>query len=366
MVMKAKEWWETEIANLTPRSQYNYRHYLDMFLEHECLTYESAYQLQKENLGAEDPRTAKEMKVRVKNFMHKLVKEGYSPRTTRNVGAAVSSFFSANEIPLNLGNGDYPKGRSEGASSILPDEILEFYDGVSLENKARNRALILTLKDSGLRASDVSALDVEDFIKADTLERNGERFKVFEPTVTIKMKIPAHIHLGPESVEAIEKYIGERTKGPLLLSRSGGRMSADAITSLLIRLRKRLPRTSRKVSCHSLRKFHRTKLSSVMPDEWVKILQGKAADVYQHPQDDGSLTEAYILGYDQIRVFQGEASAQLIRQSEKIKDLEAEVQQLKNDDLRGEVKELRGLLLGVLNNPDALAETRRRLAEKET
>jgi len=301
--MKAKEWWESEIVHLTPKSQYNYRHYLDMFLEHEGLTYESAYQLHRDNLALEDPRDAKVMRIRVKNFMYKLVKEGYSPRTTRNVGAAITSFFAANEIPLNLGNGDYPKGRSEGASAILPEEILELYDSVSLENRERNRAVILTLKDSGLRASDVSALDVEDFLKADLLEKDGERFKVFKPKITRKMKIPAHIHLGPESIEAVENYLVDRKEGPLFISRAGGRMSSDAITSLFIRLRKLLPRTSRKISCHSLRKFHRTRLSSSMADEWVKILQRKVVEVYQKPQDDGSLTEAYIQAYDSLRVF---------------------------------------------------------------
>ena len=68
-----------------------------------------------------------------------------------------------------------------------------------------------------------------------------------------------------------------------------------------------------KLSHHSLRKFHRTALEAVIPESYVKRLQGKATDTYIQPKITGELTQAYIQHYDVLMIF---------RETQRIEELE--------------------------------------------
>ena len=69
-----------------------------------------------------------------------------------------------------------------------------------------------------------------------------------------------------------------------------------------------------------------------MPEQWIKKLQGKAADVYSKPEESGKLTEAYVEAYDSLRVFGEQASAQVLdKQVQRIEDLEAENEKLRKE-----------------------------------
>jgi hypothetical protein len=91
----------------------------------------------------------------------------------------------------------------------------------------------------------------------------------------------------------------------------------------------------------------------------------RAADVYQRPQNDGSLSEGYIMGYDQLRIFKAQESTQLLKQADKIKELENEIQSLRIgqgsevDSLRAEVSELKEMLRLLFTNPKLAEELKR-------
>jgi Phage integrase family len=95
----------------------------------------------------------------------------------------------------------------------------------------------------GLRVSEACSVNIE----ALSAER-GHR------TVTVlgKGSKLAVIPLPPRVARAVDQAAGERTEGPLLLTRAGGRMNRQAATRIVRRLAKRAGITKR-ISPHSLR-----------------------------------------------------------------------------------------------------------------
>jgi integrase len=265
----------------------------------------------------EDPRPFRVIQSKVQNYLAELKRSGKSASTCKQVYKAVRSFLEAQGIDgFSLKAKDKPRGESNGQRLILPDQIRKIYDKAGMEFQVRNRAILLFQKDSGLRVSDTVNLNVSDYQDVEVFYNNdGEYFKAFAPFKTKKMSVIAHIHIGPESIQAIDNYLKDRQRNnvattrtsPLFLMRRDKRFTADAMTALLKRLSGKLEK-SRKISAHSLRKFHTTMLESEMPRSYVAKLQGKKVSgsmgPYERPEDiPGELMKHYMAGYDRIRVF---------------------------------------------------------------
>lgn len=299
--MSALEYWESEIFNLAPSTRKNYRHALKMFLEWMDTDEEGLYQQHKEAIEDSDSRKSRLVPLKVRNYMAEQVEKGYAAGTAQITANAVKSFFQANELQIAIRPRDMPRGGSVGSRVILPDQLRYYYDNVNAPFRNRNRALISFLKDSGLRVSDASNMNVEDFRQSETRKTDSGEFRILKPFKTRKTGEIAYVHLGPEAVTDVSRYLADRMSGPLFLGRGGKRLTSEAITMIFTRLGKKLKESGR-VSAHSLRKFHRTRLESKMPESWVKKLQGKATDPYTHPEQTGELSKAYIAAYDQLRV----------------------------------------------------------------
>jgi hypothetical protein len=185
--------------------------------------------------------------------------------------------------------------------------------------------------------------------------------------LTLKTKEPAYVHLGPESCVTIDAYIGDRNNGPLFLDRTGKSMTDVALTMLIGRTASRLHKMDQ-ISAHSFRKTHRTLLESRIPESYVKKLQGKATDTYIRPEETGELTRAYIENYDVLRVFADKQVLESVKQELSKYKTETNfaqiTQQSKITELESTVEELKALLMDVLNKPEALAETKRRLIQE--
>jgi integrase len=229
----------------------------------------------------------------------------YSNSTQNQALKAVKSFFDANKLQFKI----KPLRRrriSGGVLRITTDQIREVYDyAMGIEwTTLRNRALYMLLKDSGLRISDCSALDVEQYRNARDVEIRGIPFKVFEPFATVKTGDLAHTILGPESTKVLDKLIGERVSGPIFLDGKGNRWRAPAMGTHFRRVKEYVLGGKLRISAHSFRKYNTTILESAgMPSEWIKLLQGKKAYVYSRPQDGPELLEAYAQAYDKLRIF---------------------------------------------------------------
>jgi len=280
--------------------------------------------------------------------------EGLAAGTIAIVYKAVRLFMSANGRKFEIMAKDRPKVRYQGQRIISGSQIVELLENISSRNRRRNIALVLLAKDSGLRVSDIAALNVEGILDARKHIVNEEPFLELNPVETTKMGEIAYTVLGPESVRAVSKYIGDRESGPLFLNEAGGRVSRTSISQALHRLSKFLE-DSRKISAHSLRKYFVTSLqASGMSDEWIKLLMGKATDVYSQPHLDGSLLRAYIKKYDSLRVY-GKQDL-----GDEVDSLRAEVDSLRSEkhEQNGEVEvlsqEVEGLKQGNKNMAELL------------
>jgi len=322
------------------------------FLTRWKTTPDELYSMRLADLDSDDRRDAKRIERMVKTHMTELRESEYSAETCRQLRKSVSSFFESQDLELRFKAKDTPKGSHNGQRAVNVEQIRDMCDLMVFRYKIRNRAIVLALKDAGLRISDLGALNVGEYLSARVIENEaGEQFRVFlDPEETQKMKIPAYIHLGPESIKLIDQYLQERRDGgedltpdrPLFIThkdteysrKHGGRMAKGSFTGMFDRLKKWMPNNGHKISAHSLRKFHRTRLEGAgMPESWVKKLQGKKSSVYSQPEFTGELTEKYVACYDALRVF-GLGEKVIKQMNERIEELNrANVEQARRIEL---------------------------------
>jgi len=155
-----------------------------------------------------NPQTAKpwersQVENLVRQYLQSLAEKEYSCSTQQLSYAAVKSFFEAQGMPLFLKRQDRPSGCAFGSKTLTHEDIRQ------LKNAAeylRDKALIMFLKDSGLRESDAAKLlwrDLKDY---------GEGFMGFE-IQTEKKKTKARGFCGPETSEILELYKQKRLQG---------------------------------------------------------------------------------------------------------------------------------------------------------
>jgi len=335
---KALEVWEEDLSTKTESTQSIYRRNFERFLSRYEIAAEELYELRRDNLKSEDSRDRMKVERMIKVLMSELSEEGYAANTVKNISKALSSFFASQGLPLVMRARDLPKGAANGQRLALAEHIRTMHDYSSPQFKLRNRAILMFLKDSGVRVSDAAALDLRDWNEAQTIDNETGPFKVFG-FETIKTKTNALIHVGAEAVEAVERYLEKREArgypmeedGPLFISSprkpgaKPGRFTANGMGQILIRMGNKVG--VKKVSGHSLRKYHTTMLESAgVHENWVKKFQGKkiqgSMGPYSHPEEAGLLTEAYVRAYPKLRIFGEPASAQqVIEQATEIEKL---------------------------------------------
>ena len=113
-----------------------------------------------------------------------------------------------------------PKVRTE----VLEPVPLDVLSQMVRVCNARDAAILLCLLDTGARASELLALNVEDvdLVKGEVLIRNGKGGK------------PRSVYLGRQSRRALRRYLSHAS-GPLWLTRGGERLSYDGLRAILIR-----------------------------------------------------------------------------------------------------------------------------------
>jgi len=336
--------WLLELGSKAKGTQRQYLDHFQRFCKRWSITPESFYLKLKD---VRDPAERREVENMVKLHMKEMQDGGLSASTCRMVYKAVVSFYEAQGLEFSLKVKDQPRGQSNGQRRAKVDQIRRLYNYLSPEFGERNRALITFFKDTGLRSGDVAALTIGDYRRSRLIIRGEEKFRVFDPFETEKSKVIAFIHCGPEAVEDLEVYLKDRARKnggdlpddwPLFAIRGGERFSNGAVSNLIFRMAKHLGNDGRKISAHSLRKFHTTELEGEMNSSWIAKLQGKSIGggwrPYSHPEGDGEsfdpdkLTEAYIKAYDVLRIRVSktqqdrERDLKLSEQEKKIKELE--------------------------------------------
>ncbi len=339
---KAIQVWEQELKLKAPSTRRIYTYRFKQFLERWSLDADQLFALRQTNLKSDDPRDKQEVERMVRVMMAESIEKGYSASTSAHYSRALTSFFEAQGLPLNIRAKDKPKGYSNGQRLALGEHIRVMWDNAGTEFKLRNRAALMFLKDSGFRIGDANRLNVSDWLESESRVVDGETFKVFDPRETEKTSAPAHSIIGPEAVNAVDAYLEERRENglprnpdtPLFLNRKNKRFHSDGFGHILQRLGKFVDKNG--ISAHSLRKFHTTMLESGgVPQNWIRKLQGKAISgsmgPYSLPEETGELFAAYVRAYPKLRIFGETASVQVVKEQEnQIELLRAEVARLKS------------------------------------
>jgi hypothetical protein len=204
--------------------------------------------------------------------------------------------------------------------------------------------MILFLKDSGLRVSDVVSLKYKDVSKA--LEEETEFIRL--NLLTKKNNISARTFIGPETTKALKERLQQRREGtrrlplekinqnsPLFRTRSKkvAPISRSGMSST-ITFHAGKNGLNGELSAHSFRKFFQTQLEAggVHPN-WIDQMIGHklrgTTNSYSKPTDE-QLQEAYMKSYHSLRIYTiPPTSKDLMEQAEKLKTAEKEVLQLR-------------------------------------
>jgi hypothetical protein len=272
--------------------------------------------------------------------MKKLIKEdGVHPNTARNYRKAINKLLKVNHLtPVRIDN--EKKVDYKGVSMIKPEFIREL--ATYTEKNLRLRALIMTLKDSGLRVSDVVRITVEDW------RDNTRRFKDdlgreyvawCEPLTTQKSGVNAKIRLGPDSVEWIDKYVGSRREGSLFTRKDGEPLQPHTVTTLINNLCKPLRKRGVKVSANSFKKFYMSTFQAHGQLNIGKIIAGKRIAATDKPylEMEDHLDKIYIDVYYNERaplaVFEG---GQIARAQDEIEKLKAIIEEMREEKAHAE------------------------------
>jgi integrase len=313
-------------------------------------------------IESKDRRDRRGLERTVKKWLIQLQDQGLAAGTVNNYYNDLRSFFESQDLPFSLKSSDRPKVVHIGRRMVTKKLIRKMTQYSSHRQRPRNTALIFFLKDTGLRIGDISFLNKDIYLSAkEYRNEDGERFKEFAPIRTRKTGEVAYIIIGPETIEHLELYLNNRTdtSPALFLGERGGRMTTTAISHLFQRNSDKLGEDGGRISAHSFRKYHQTQLeASGLNPNILKRLHGRkivdSTGAYSRPQDvPGLLVEQYMKHYDAIRL---DVNSEIREMRKEQRDSGDQVQSLTT-----EVQQLKSLLLGVLNNPAALEETKRRL-----
>jgi len=347
--------WVSRLKSQAEGTMASHVRYFRLFLARYRYTPLSVYEARLDEVRSDDPLMWGVIRDQVLQVMRELVDGDFSdwpeearifiprrtgrlePTTARNLAKGVQSFFETfgDRMEIRIKSKDLPQGDSRGQRLIRPDQILEVVKHGGIKYPYRNVAVAMFLKDTGLRASDLSLFSVGDWLGARArvqFNKYGESFTKFQPERTRKENIVAEPHIGPEAFKAIDQYLkierpGAASEEALFMDETGKALIGGAIGQLIKHMvRKGLGPEAEKVSCHSFRKLFETGLQAgSMPDKWIKYLQGKSRGVYSMPEDlqvsngESLLMSRYMQAYDQIRVHE---TGNLRELKEKVEQLE--------------------------------------------
>jgi integrase len=266
-----------------------------------------------------DKKIRRQFESELNAFIALKNKEGYKVATLQVMWASIRSFFEIHYIPLLMRKGDYPKGDSDGVKRATDEAIKK-----ALANKTKfsfqSYPLIMFAKDSGLRISDIVALDCRDIPKQIAKGICPIQINV----ITEKTNLLAKIFIGKEAIEALKEYFKKREAGtikwhkcvppekitptsPLFKKWSAGKVQRMNRISASHVIRNAFVYVGENhMSAHSLRKRLQTKLEKGgMPTNWVDQVLGhkliNSRDAYSLPTDE-ELTEAYMKAYPLVAV----------------------------------------------------------------
>lgn len=280
--------WMDALATRSKSTKDTYMRYFKRFCDWSSKTPDELRELKFQEDQKEKPWERSEVENLLRGYIEHLKNKGF--KTLFVPYSAVKSFFTCNGLPLNLNGGDAPINHSAQGSVVPTREDIQQI--VASCEYLRDRAIILFLKDSGLRTSDLEGLKWGD------LNAIGEGFLSFE-TVTRKRGVLARGFVGPETVKALELYKRKRLLGtrripaetdvmkhPVFSKITEGHVGigSKTLTSRLSYIFCLAKMHEKGVSAHGLRKFWEQHVHGKKAS-YVKQLNGRALNRVEKAYD---------------------------------------------------------------------------------
>lgn len=200
--MESLQLWTNSLATRAEGTRHQYFLHFSKFLEWTGMSADELREMKFQEDQASRPWERSKVENMVRTYLQ-AIENRYSCSTRKLAFNAVKSFFACNGMCLNLTPSDKPSGCAFGSRVPTKEDVRAMSNGTE---SLRNRALMLFLKDSGLRESDLAKLKWKD------LKDYGEGFLGFE-IQTKKGKTKARGFVGPETTEALRLYKEKRLNG---------------------------------------------------------------------------------------------------------------------------------------------------------
>ena len=369
------------MRNLKSDSVLVYKRRLAEFLIHHKSTTVDFYKYVIENENPKDSRDKDVVRKLLDNYLTQLMTREEKPfmfNTVLTYVYAFNHFLEGNDKSMGKGYSFKPpkiftaeeykkKVVPDGAYRISREKINEM---MALTANPQYRSMLLTMKDTGLRSSDLTQIQYKHIRKA--LADPAPDYITFEILPIKNMNgtnLIANPVMGPDSIKALrawfirkKKKFGQRyeyekkllkkaqtwkmydaqkdlvpkeypytendedyvycymetkktytrTDGLVIPGRSFGEpLRPRAVTGIVNSLKRDNKEAFYKISSHSFRKSHTTGLTAGgVPERWQNVMQGKKGEgtqgIYQKP-DEAELIEAYSEGYEQISLAEPKA-----------------------------------------------------------
>jgi integrase len=315
----AMQYWQSELANKEEGTKQRYREYFNEFLSFVGKTPDELIVQRQQDLLNPDRKIQRRIESLLLAFLAKKKAEGYAVATRQIYFASIRSFFEIHYFPLIMRKGDYPTGDSNGVKRATKEAILKVLNNKRQRNKLTIRALMMFIKDSGLRVSDVRRLNYGDIAKQ--LE-NGETIIQLN-IITEKTKLLAKTFIGEEAIQALKEYLEARKRGskdsrhvepeiitkdsPLFKVWTKGEITRYSRHSLSSIIREAFVNVNEdRMSAHSLRKKLQTDLEKAgINSNWIDQILGhqliNSRDAYSLPTDE-ELRDAYNKAYHFLKI----------------------------------------------------------------
>jgi len=307
--------WMRQLSNKAAKTQRNYVKNFKYFLEWSGKTPDELRQLKLIEENQKEPWLRTKVENLVREHVGMMKQKEYSGSSIHMRLCAIRSFFKAQNLLLHLNREDQPiidnlKAKGTPSKKQLK-EIIECADNL------RDRALMLFLKDTGLRSSDIPQILWKHLMDV------GDGFFGFK-IVTVKRRVVARGFIGPEASEALDRYKRERLQGsksvkpesniedhpvftPLPESGHYGdgteKLGSNAIGHAVHRAVV-LAGFPNKFASHSLRKFWEQTMRAPR-EAYLKQLNGRSLNATERAyywRTEEQLLELYKENYDNLRV----------------------------------------------------------------
>jgi len=328
------KYWLESMAGRAKGTKVGYLSHLKLFCEWLDKTPDQLVTEREEQLKGEDKKLQRTVEMHVKRYNAFLGEQGAGAGTKTTARAAIKSFFEHHYMPLKFIRGDFPSEAIEERRKVEKEEILAMLELADV----RDRALLHSLKDSGLAVSDASRLNVGYlFPKSKIGPITPEDIKKLPDFIPIRMvrqktKIKIRTFLGREAIESLKAYLQLRMRGtahiypgqnvgekglapetltldsPLFRKRSRKvkALSTKSFKDIAARLAKKAGISG--ISAHSFRKYTQTMLEVARLDpNWRRLILGKklpgSEASYSMPSTQ-DLQRAYEEAYQHIQVLE--------------------------------------------------------------